>query len=91
MTNQEAITLIEAIRPKKCKMVDGRLQGGFPDHDSDTGKAIDAAIEALEKQMRNCEDCRRAYSVPSNPTIYCFEHDCIMRGDNCCRDWSEKD
>lgn len=50
MTNQEAITLIEEIRPKKCKMVDDRLQGGYPDHDSDIGKAIDMAIEALEKQ-----------------------------------------
>ena len=43
------IWLMEEIRPKKCKMVDGRLQGGFPDHDSDAGQAIDSAIEALEK------------------------------------------
>lgn len=49
MTNKEAIVHIEEIRPKKCKMVNGKLQGGFPDHDSDTGKAIDAAIKALEK------------------------------------------
>ena len=51
MTNKEAIIHIEQIRPKKCKMVNGKLQGGFPDHDSDTGKAIDKAIEALEKQI----------------------------------------
>lgn len=51
MTNQKAIALLEEIRPKKCKMVDGRLQGGFSDHDSDTGKAIDLAIESLEKQI----------------------------------------
>ena len=49
MTNKEAIIHIEQIRPKKCKMVNGKLQGGFPDHGSDTGKAIDKAIEALEK------------------------------------------
>ena len=51
MTNKEAIVHMEEIRPKKCKMVDGRLQGGFPDHDSDIGKAIDMAIEAIEKQI----------------------------------------
>ena len=49
MTNKEIIAYIEQMRPKKCKMVDGKLQGGFPDHDSDTGKAIDMAIEALKK------------------------------------------
>ena len=49
MTNKEAIMHMEEIRPKKCKMVDGKLQGGFSDHYSDTGKAIDAAIKALEK------------------------------------------
>ena len=49
MTNEETIAYMEHIRPKKCKMVNGKLQGGFPDHDSDTGKAIDKAIEVLEK------------------------------------------
>lgn len=44
-------------------MVNGKLQGGFPDHDSDIGKAIDMAIEALEKQIPkkpsklNCPHC----------------------------------
>lgn len=56
MTNKEAIIHIEQIRPKKCKMVNGKLQGGFPDHDSDTGKAIDKAIEALEKQIPKIPD-----------------------------------
>ena len=56
MTNKEAIIHIEQIRPKKCKMVNGKLQGGFPDHDSDTGKAIDKAIEALEKQIPEIPD-----------------------------------
>lgn len=49
MTNRDAIELIEEIRPKKCREVNGRLQGGFPDHDSEVGKAIDMAIEALKK------------------------------------------
>ena len=56
MTNKEAIELIEEIRPKKCREVNGRLQGGFPDHDSDVGKAIDMAIEALKKQIPTSMD-----------------------------------
>lgn len=52
MTNKEAIIHIEQIRPKKCKMVNDKLQGGFPDHDSDIGKAIDMAIEALENEKQ---------------------------------------
>ena len=62
MTNKEAIVHIEHIRPKKCKMVNGKLQGGFPDHDSDTGKAIDKAIEALEKA-----DKYRWHDLRKNP------------------------
>lgn len=62
MTNEEIIAYAEHIRPKKCKMVNGRLQGGFPDHDSDTGKAIDAAIEALEKA-----DKYRWHDLRKNP------------------------
>ena len=88
MTNKEAIIHIEQIRPKKCKMVNGKLQGGFPDHDSDIGKAIDMAIKALEKQMYNCEDCRHADCVQNNHMIYCLEHSCVMSSDNCCRDWT---
>ena len=62
MTNKEAIVHIEHIRPKKCKMVNGKLQGGFPDHDSDTGKAIDKAIEALKKA-----DKYRWHDLRENP------------------------
>ena len=48
--------------------------------------AMHMASEALEKQMHNCEDCRHADSVQSHNMIYCLEHSCVMRGDNCCRD-----
>ena len=47
------------------------------------------AIEALEKQTQNCEDCRHAYCVQNNHMIYCLEHSCVMSSDNCCRDWSD--
>ena len=56
ITIKNAIELIEEIRPKKCREVNGRLQGGFPDHDSEVGKAIDMAIKALEKQMPTSMD-----------------------------------
>ena len=62
MTNKEAIMHIKELSPKKCKMVGDRLQGGFPDHDSDTGKAIDAAIDALEKA-----DKYRWHDLKENP------------------------
>lgn len=52
MTNQEAMAFIEKVRPKKCKMVDGRLQGGFPDYDSEIGIALDMAIAAMKKEIK---------------------------------------
>lgn len=50
MKTQEAISIITTLVPKKCKMVNGRYKGGFDDWDSDEGKAIKMAIEALKKQ-----------------------------------------
>ena len=35
--------------PKKCKMVDGRLKGGFTDWDSEEGKAINEALLIMAK------------------------------------------
>lgn len=52
MTREEAAECIERVRPKKVQMVNGRLQGGFPDHDSEIGKAIDMAIAALQEPER---------------------------------------
>ena len=51
MTENEALKEIKKLYPKKCKMVDGRLKGGFNDHESKGGVAIDMAIQALEKQI----------------------------------------
>ena len=49
MTENEAIELLKNNYPKTCKLVDGRLQGGFDDHECDVGIAIDLAIKALEE------------------------------------------
>ena len=53
MTESEAIKEIKKLYPKKCKMVDGRLKGGFDDHESKCGVAIDMAIQTLEKHIPN--------------------------------------
>ena len=49
MTEIEAINEMNKMHPKTCKMVNGRLQGGLDDHESDKGVAFDMAIQALEK------------------------------------------
>lgn len=51
MINEEAIKILKTLIPKTCKMVDGRLKGGFDDTDSSKYKAIQIAINALEKQI----------------------------------------
>ena len=97
MTNQEAIKLIEGIRPKKCKMVNGRLQGGYPDHDSDIGKAIDMAIEVLEKQVPKKPIYTNKGTVTRCPVCEAIHFRCIssVEVDYCGRcgqaiDWSDK-
>lgn len=49
MTENEAIELLKNNYPKTRKMVDGRLQGGFDDHECNVGIVIDLAIKALEE------------------------------------------
>ena len=49
MTENEVIELLKNNYPKTRKMVDGRLQGGFDDHECDVGIVIDLAINALEE------------------------------------------
>lgn len=49
MDYKEAIEILQTLYPFKCKMVDGRLQGGFRDYNCDTGKAITYAISAMQE------------------------------------------
>ena len=65
MTENEAIELLKNNYPKTRKMVDGRLQGGFDDHECDVGIVIDLAIKALEeiqqyRTIGTVEECRAA-------------------------------
>ena len=54
--------------------------------------AIKAAIEVLEQQMHNCEECKHAnyydWCTLGNHLVLCREHNAMMRDDNCCRYWS---
>lgn len=64
MTENEAIELLKNNYPKTRKMVDGRLQGGFDDHECDVGIVIDLAINALEEVQQyraigTLEECLR--------------------------------
>lgn len=71
-------------------MVDGRLQGGFDDHECDVGIAIDLAIKALEeiqqyRAIGTVEECREAmekqkanvdeYTVFENYTAICSKEE----------------
>ena len=91
MTNEESIVHIEQIRPKKCKMVNGKLQGGFPDHDSDTGKAIDAAIKALEKADKyRWHDLRKnPDDLPEADEYGCSEYALVMIGTSEWNSWEQ--
>ena len=49
MTENEAIEVLKNNYPKKCKMVNGRYQGGFDDTECDFGQALTIAISALKE------------------------------------------
>ena len=55
-------------------------------------EAIKMAIEVLEKQMHNCEECKHAnyydWCTLGNHLVLCREHNAMMEDDNCCRDWT---
>lgn len=55
-------------------------------------EAIKMVIEALEKQMHTCEECKHAnyydWCTLGNHLVLCREHNAMMRDDNCCRDWT---
>lgn len=78
MTNEEAIGAIKCNYP--------------PENYTRLREALDMAIEALEKQMHNCEECKHAnyydWCTLGNHQVLCREHNAIMRDDNCCRDWT---
>lgn len=62
MEPEKAIQILQENYPKTCRMVDGKLKGGFDDLESDLGQAITAAITALQtdwfeivvKSLRKC-------------------------------------
>ena len=78
MTNEEAIKAIKCNYP--------------PENYTRLREALDMAIEALEKQMQNCEECKHAnyydWCTLGNHLVLCREHNAMMRDDNCCRDWT---
>ena len=86
MTKQEIIEQLKSLKNHCEDFKDGEDSVWAKDVE-----ALDSAIEALGKQMQNCENCRHADCVPNNHMIYCLEHSCVMSGDNCCRDWSDED
>lgn len=51
MKNEEAIEILKTLIPKTCKMVNGRLKGGFDNTDCIEFHAIQTAVNALEKQI----------------------------------------
>ena len=61
------------------------------DYPMDYTVAFEMAIDALERQIQNCEDCRHADCVQNNHMIYCLKHSCVMSSDNYCRDWSDEE
>ena len=78
------ITNEEAIKAIKCNYP--------PENYTILREALDMAMEALEKQMHNCEECKHAnyydWCTLGNHQVLCREHNAIMRDDNCCRDWT---
>ena len=52
MTESEAIEQLKTMYPKTCKMIDGRYTGGYDDHTSKGGTALDIAIKALEQSPK---------------------------------------
>ena len=65
MTENEAIEVMKANYPKCCKMVDGRLKGGFDDTECELGQAFTTGIKALEeiqqyRAIDTVEECKIA-------------------------------
>ncbi|MGN0317800.1 MAG: hypothetical protein ACI4E1_07720 [Lachnospira sp.] len=56
------------------------------DYEVCDGEEIDIAIELMEKQLNNCNNCRFSEST-RGLNLYCFFHCCYIKQDNLCRDW----
>lgn len=79
MTENEAIKEMVKMHPKTCKMVNGRLKGGFDDHESDEGIAFDMAIKALEEVQQyraigTPEECREWKEKQSAKKVISFDY-----------------
>ena len=89
MTNKSAIK--DAIEELKYSIEPNQ---GFMECRTGTisEETISMAIEVLEEQMHNCEECKHAnyydWCTLGNHLVLCREHNAMMEDDNCCRDWT---
>ena len=88
MDYKEAIEILQTLYPFKCKMVDGRLQGGFRDYECDKGKAITFAISAMQelqeyKQLGTLEEVRDAVERQKEKQVINIGKGDILRFGTC--------
>jgi len=57
MKAKTAIKKLETMYPKTCKMVNGRLQGGFDDTTCEGGEAINIAIKVRKTDPSDNKFC----------------------------------
>ena len=99
MTENEAIEIIERNFPKKCRMVNGRYQGGFDNTESDFGQALTMAITALKeiqqyREIGTVEECQEAREKqkPKKLEFYGDSEGSILICPNCDEDlWDLKE
>ena len=53
MEHQRVIEILKTLYKKSTKVVGGRLKGGYIDHKTQENKAINTAIQTLEKQLKD--------------------------------------
>lgn len=71
MTEQikRAIDTLKTMYPKKCKMVDGRLTGGYDDYESEKGQAITSAIRSLQAWEEVLQELEYLKDRTTSPTM----------------------
>ena len=64
MTEQikRSIDTLKTMYPKKYKMVDGRLTGGYDDYESEKGQAITSAIRSLQAWEEVLQELENIFS-----------------------------